>query len=311
VRAGVELMPSGERGVEFPDSCSIGMVMLGPQIGSAEEALSQARAACRKASEDGNAVARYRPTRATPVDGNEDAQWIERLKYALNNDDFYSVQNTIMSLEGDSEGLFENRTFLHEEDHDTDLDAFALIAGRVNLASTIDRQVIPGLLRVISGTGDRHFINVSANSVQDFSFPSWFQRQLHEFDVEGSQLVLQLSADSANANLRATRRMFEELASQGCSFSISHFDDCKHSIELLEKLDLSYVKLPPGISVDLAQHPTNQSVIRNVAAAAAVAGVKVFADEVNNPADMALLWQCGVKLVSGDFLQDEPRVIGQ
>ncbi len=175
IRAGVELMPPGKHGNEQPKSCSIGMVMLGPQIGSAEEALVQARSAFLKAAKSGNTLCRYRPSRRANGDEDEGTQWVERLKYALNNDDFYSVQNAVINLEGESEGLFENQTFLHEEDRDVGLEEFAAAADRANLASAIDRQVIPGLLRAISGSGDRHIINVSGNSVQDFSFASWFQ----------------------------------------------------------------------------------------------------------------------------------------
>ncbi len=105
--------------------------------------------------------------------------------------------------------------------------------------------------------------------------------------------------------------MFDELATLGCSFSVAHFDDRKNSVELLDRLKPAFVKLAPGLIHDLANQQANQSIIKNVASTAAAVGVNVFADEVQNSNDMALLWQCGVKLVAGDFLQDAPRVAGQ
>jgi hypothetical protein len=47
-------------------------------------------------------------------------------------------------------------------------------------------------------------------------------------------------------------------------------------------------------------------VVKDARAANAVA----IASDVSTSSDLAILWQCGVKLVSGDFLQEAPRVIG-
>ncbi len=51
--------------------------------------------------------------------------------------------------------------------------------------------------------------------------------------------------------------------------------------------------------------------IRTVVSSASQQHIQTIASNIPTSQDLALLWQSGVKLVSGDFLQEEPRVIGQ
>jgi EAL domain-containing protein (putative c-di-GMP-specific phosphodiesterase class I) len=190
------------------------------------------------------------------------------------------------------------------------MQAFIAAAERQELASNIDRQVIPALLGTISGTGDRHILNISANSVKDFSFAGWFQRQLQSQDVEGRQVVLQFSADAALQDLRATRRMIEEIAPTGCTFSVSGVHGGRQHESLPEQLDLAFVKLDSQFTRSLKDQPQDLQTLRNLVSIAAGAGTHVLADQVNDSVDMAMLWQCGVRHLAGDFLLESSRFTG-
>jgi EAL domain-containing protein (putative c-di-GMP-specific phosphodiesterase class I) len=229
----------------------------------------------------------------------------------LNNRDFYTVQQSIVDLEGENEGFFENRTFMREDDGDTPASEFMLAAERNDLGSTIDRHIIPQLMLAIAGTGDKHIIPLSSNSILDFSFPHWFQRMLSETEVEGSQLVLQISAISAESNLKPTSRVIEELQPLGCNFVLSEFDNDRKTVQLLDHLPVNMVKLRPGLAKGLSTNPTNQEIIRAVVRAVESHEITIIADEVEDASDLAVLWQCGVKLVTGDFLNEAPQVVGQ
>jgi EAL domain-containing protein (putative c-di-GMP-specific phosphodiesterase class I)/GGDEF domain-containing protein len=308
-------------GVESPDersgpdslapSASLGLVLLGEFDRDAETLLEQARSSWNSATKaGGNGIQTWRPATASADTQADDQHWIERLRYALNNDDFYSVQQAIVNLEGDGEGLFENHTFMHEDDGDQPMSAFLAAAERNDLASTIDRQVIPGLLRAISGSGDRHIINISSNSVLDFSFPGWFERQLKTCDVEGSQVILQLSADAALQDLRTTRRLIDEIAPSGCGFSVAGMVDDRRHEKLPGQLDLAFIKLAPELTHNLRDNATQLQAVRNLVSVAGQSGTQVLAEKVDNSADMASLWQSGVKLLAGEFLQDSSRFAG-
>jgi diguanylate cyclase (GGDEF)-like protein len=311
LRESIEQFLSSTGTEDLPSGCSVGLVMVGPQTNDAEQVIANTRTALEQAVEEGNQVVRYHPSREEMAQVDGDQNWEKRIRYALNNDDFYSVQQSIVNLEGDTEGLFENRTFLHEDNGDLAPEEFMTAAEGYNLASTIDRQIIPGLLKAIAGTEDRHIINLSGNSVHDFSFPAWFQRQLQENEVEGSQVILQIPVDSAVAHMRAARRLFDEMKPQVCGFALSGFDGRRQANEVLDQLDVTLVKLKSELTEQLKSNLDNQNMIRNVVSCAEHSDVQVLADNVVDSSDMATLWQCGVKLVAGEFLQRSPRVIGQ
>jgi diguanylate cyclase (GGDEF)-like protein len=292
-------------------SCSIGMTTLGPLTRDAKEVISQAKTAFKQASLTGNKLVRFKPALTTVHSGEEERDWVERIRYALNNHDFYTVQQSIVDLEGENEGLFENRTFMREEGGDTQANEFMQAAERNDLGSTIDRHVIPQIMLAIAGTGDRHIISISTNSILDFSFPNWFQRMLNETEVEGSQLILQISAMVAESNIKPLRRVIDELQLLGCDFVISEFDNDRRTIQMLDHLPVRMIKLRSGLAQGLSSNTTNQEIIRAVVRAVESRDVTIIADEVQDASDLAALWQCGVKLVTGDFLNEAPQVVGQ
>jgi diguanylate cyclase (GGDEF)-like protein len=291
-------------GIDLSVTFSAGIAMLGSLESSANEAIDHARIAHAQAAEEGNCARYYKPKLAAIEPDEQDQQWIERILYALDNHELYSVQQSIVSLEGDAEGLFESKTYLREEGIDLDAAEFIPIAERNDLGSRIDRHVLKGLMTAIAGTGDRHIINLSANSLEDFSFSSWLMHKLEELNVEGSQLILQLLSSSVEANLKHSKRLIEELKPSGCSFSLSSFSDRKKTMELLNHLDIALVKLRPDLIVDLANSSTHQAIVRTVVGAAGAKQIGVIAGDIQDAADLAVLWQCGVKLVSGDFLNE-------
>ncbi len=292
-------------------ACSIGMATLGPLTRDAEEIITQARSAFREASQKGNSLATYKPTLTTVSSGESERDWVERIRHALNNHDFYTVQQSIVDLEGESEGLFENRTFMREEQGDTPAREFMLAAERHDLGGVIDRHVIPQLMAAIAGTGDRHIITLSSNSVLDFSFPSWFKHQLDDTEVEGSQLILEISAISAESNLKPTQRIIDELRKLGCGVVLSEFDNDRRTLQLLEYLSVNMIKLRPGLAQGLSANRANQDIIRAVVKGIEPYDIIIITDEVQDASDLAVLWQCGVKLVTGDFLNEAPQVVGQ
>ncbi len=292
-------------------SCSIGMATLGSLTLSADEVISHARTAFKEASQKGNTLIRFKPALTTVSSGEADRDWVERIRYALNNHDFYTVQQSIVDLEGENEGLFENRTFMREEEGDTPATEFMLAAERNDLGSTIDRHVMPQLMVAIAGTGDKHIISLSNNSILDFSFPHWFERMLKETEVVGSQIVLQISGIVAETNLKPTRRVIDELKDHGCSFVLSEFDNDRRTIQLLDHLPVDMIKLRPGLAKGLSSNTANQEAIRAVVRAVEPHNITIVADEVQDASDLAVLWQCGVKLVTGDFLNEAPQVVGQ
>lgn len=292
-------------------SCSIGMSVVGRLATRAPDVISCARKAHAEAAEKGDDLAVYRPqlTAVTTPAGEQD--WVDRIRIALANQDFYSVQQSIVDLDGEGDQMMENITFMRGEENDFPPQEFQAIADRNDLAGAIDRHVIPGLLKTFVDSEERQVISLSNNSILDYGFPGWFAEELKSSCVEGKRIILQIAASAAVTNLRPAQRLMKELTPFGCQLAVSQFDDDRRSRQLLEHLDVSFVKISPSLTADLTAVTKNQDAVHKIVEAAEKAGVTVIADEVSDTSSLAVLWQCGVKLIAGTFLRESSQVIAQ
>jgi EAL domain-containing protein (putative c-di-GMP-specific phosphodiesterase class I) len=299
----------GERSISL--TCSIGIATLGRLARSSVEVLAGARKAQTEAAVNGNQAIVFRPQLTAVSNFQDDRQWVDRIKYALSNDDLYAVHQPIVDLDGEGEHLVENLVYLRDEAGNLSPDKFMVIADRNDLAGTIDRQLIPGLLKNFAESTERQIISLSANSVLDYSFPGWLIKQMEESCVEGKKMIVQVSAGTAQSNLKPVQRLMQELQDQGCLLSISSFNGDRRCSQLLEHLDVTYLKLQPVLTEGLTGNTSNQEIIRSIVELAESHKVTVIADEVADTSSLAILWQCGIKLIAGAFLKENSQVVAQ
>ncbi len=292
-------------------SCSIGIATLGRLARNSREVIAGARKAQLEAAEKGNIAITYRPQLMAVNTFEDDRQWVERIKYALSNDDFYSVQQAIIDLDGEGEHLMENITYLRDDSGDLAPAKYQEIADRNDLAGAIDRFIIPGLLKGFAESSDNQIISLSNSSIIDYSFPGWLMEQMQAHCVEGSKLILQISATTAQASLKPAQRLMKELQPLGVKLSISGFDPERRTRQLLEHLESSFVKIHPSLTEGLTGNSSHQDAIGRIVEAAEAYKVAVIADEVADTSSLAMLWQSGVKLIAGAFLKENSQVVGQ
>lgn len=294
----------------LPAKYSVGFAMLDSHTHHAETAVSQAREAWRQAVADGFHTLRFKPVRGLGLDANEETQWAQRLRYALDNEDFYTAQYDVTNLEGEAEGLVENRTFLQEDNEEVPFEEFQAVADQVGMASSIDRYIIPHLFHALSNSKQRHIINISSSSLQDFSFASWLRREMNNSGVDSTHLILQWPAAAACDHPKAARRLIEELQPSGCKFSLSGMDGEQKHRALISEFEPDFIRLHAQLTRGLQDRPDAAELIRKLVRDARSVNALSIASDVGDSTDLATLWQCGVKLVAGDFLQEAPRVIG-
>ncbi len=302
--------------VEFGDraisaSCSIGLACIDRLTLNADDIITKAHEAYSEAAQLGDEVVIFRQKLEAVISDDDDQNWINRIKHALGNQDFYTVQQSIVDLDGEGKQIMENLTFMREEVGDHPPAKYEQIADRNDLAGMIDKHVIPGLLKTFVESDETQIISVSNNSILDYGFPAWFADQMKVNCIEGERIILQIDANAAQTNLKPAQRLMKELKPLGCQLAISHFDAARRTSQLLEHLDISFVKLHPTLTENLTADSKSQESIRKIVDAAEIQGAAVIADEVENTSSLAVLWQCGVKLISGAFLKESSQVIAQ
>ena len=302
--------------VEFGDraisaSCSIGMAGIDRLTLNAGDIISKAREAYSEAAQTGDKIIIFRQKLEAVTSDDDDQRWIDRIKYALGNNDFYTVQRSVVDLDGEGKQLMENLTYMREEVGDHPPTLFEPVADRYDLAGVIDRHIIPGLLKTFVESDEIQIISVSNNSILDYGFPAWFADQMKENCIEGQRIVLQVDASAAQTNLKPAQRLMKELKPLGCQLAIKNFDTERRTSQLLEHLEVTYVKLHPKYTENLTANSRNQESTRKIVDTAELHGALVIAGEVADTSSLAVLWQCGVKLITGTFVKESSQVIAQ
>lgn len=292
-------------------TCSIGIATLGRLARNSTEVLAGARKAQSEAAGSGNQAIVFRPQLTAVSSFQDDRQWVDRIKFALSNNDLYAVHQPIVDLDGEGEHLIENLIYLRDDSGNLSSEKFMSIADRNDLAGTIDRLLIPGLLKTFADSAERQIISISANSILDYSFPGWLIQQMEDSCVEGKKMIVQVSASAAQANLKPVQRLMQELQPKGCLLSISSFNGDRRCSQLLEHLGVSYLKLQASLTESLVGNTSNQETIRGIVELAERSKATVIADEVADTSSLAILWQCGIKLIAGAFLKGSSQVVGQ
>ena len=112
-------------------------------------------------------------------------------------------------------------------------------------------------------------------------------------------------------NEQLQSRLMKELSPLGCQLAVSQFDNERRSLQLLEHPDVSYVEILNELTEDLTANTKNQEAVSKIVEAAEPQDVLVIADEVADTSSLAVLWQCGVKLIAGTFLKESSQVLAQ
>jgi EAL domain-containing protein (putative c-di-GMP-specific phosphodiesterase class I)/GGDEF domain-containing protein/PAS domain-containing protein len=298
-------------GRSFSTSCSVGLVTLGRLANDAHDVISQARQAFTEATQEEDNLVVFRPQLTAVAMAEEEGAWVERIRYALKNEDFAPVHESIVDLDGEGEHLIENLIVLRSEESEHPLSEFASVADKHDLSGAIDRSVIPEILKSLADADESQIISLSTHSVADPGFPTWLIDHFKVHAVDANKLVIQVSADAAQANLKPTQRLMKELAPLGCRLSISAFGSERRTLQLFEHLEARYVKLHTALTADLQGNTKAQESIHEIVEAANGNGAVVIADEISDTSNLAILWQCGVKLIAGAFLKETSQVVGQ
>ncbi len=299
-------------------TCAIGMEFIGKITESAEDVMSLCASALKEAVEQGgNCLVRYRPKLgAVATDGNEQ-HWVERIRHALNSGEFQVVRQPVVDLERETEPFHVASTQMLENNNILLPSEYMPYAERNDLGSAIDRVVLPMLMDSLTNpaSGDdvnTYFVDISGNSIQDFSFSSWLRNLLQSASVSGRRLVLQMPAEFIAANIKPAQRLIEELSECGCRFSIGDMTDNRRLLQALNHLPIHFAKLDHELINELARNKSSTTEqVRNIVNTCNSRNIELIAGEIQSPTHLATIWQCGVKLVQGDFLNEKSKVVSQ
>jgi len=297
-------------------TAGIGITLVDKNSPECNELLARTEKASIKAEKAGtNQISVYVPQEGEMTRQEVDIKFRGHLTDAITHNKFLLHYQPIVSLHGDQDERYE--VFIRLKNDDGKLimpQDFFPAAERIGMATAIDRWVLTRTLNVLherwkKGNRTRFFIKLSAPSLKDETLIDWLDFQIKEKEIPADCLIFEVKETAAVTNLKYTKAMCDSLKKINCGFVLDDFGTGTNPFQLLEHIDVDYIRLDREFMEGLAENPQHQEAIQKIAEQASGMGKLTIAQFVPDAASLSILWGMGLNFIQGYFLQEPSPVM--
>lgn len=302
-------------GRSLPLPASIGLVLIGEKIASADAILSSAATALKQAQDDGgNRIKTYDPAAQDKADAAADRERLSLIQDALKTNKFILFFQPIISLHGAEGEFYEILLRMQGPAGELMPADFLPTAERAGLLPAIDRWVIAHAIKQLAerakaGHRTTFFVKLTPQSIEDPALLTWIAQHLKINRVAGDSVVFEMPESKVTTNLRPVRDFLKGLQQLHCGFAVQQFGSGLNSFQLLKHIDAKYLKIDRTFMAELAKNRENQQRVKEICDQAHGHGKVTIAEFVEDAASMSILFGYGVNFVQGNFLQEAEKVM--
>jgi len=293
----------------FHVHCSIGVAMIAGKDLHQDELINQADIACREAKSAGrNRMHVFSQSADAEQQIETGLGWMNRLRKALNNDEFELRFQPINRIDTGDTTHHEVLIRLRNDDGRLILpDVFLPSAVRFGLMSEIDFWMIRNAAKAYAHEAQTNpnlklAINLSANAFESDDLVDYIETVFEKHNVSPENIVFEITESLAVRRPRHVERQIAVIRNLGCKFALDDFGTGYSSFSYLQKLHFDYIKIDGAFVKDLPNNPVDQKMIRLIAEIGREAGMKIVAEYVQNAETLELLGELGVDLAQGYFV---------
>ncbi len=287
-------------------TCTIGLVEVNYSEQTTADLLNEVEKACRAGRDaGGNRVHLSADTSATQAIRISDALWVPRLRNALMQNRLRLMHQPITGLTEEVDGIFDTRVQMVDEVGDAVLASeFIPAAERAGMIKNVDRWVIGASLSFCQAKNpELVFLRLSADSINDDSLCDWLKSRINNSQVNPAQICFQVTEEVAAHYLKQTKMIAEVLRTDGFRFAIDHLGNGRDSYQVLNHVPMDYMKIDGSLMQGLHREPEAQKKVGDLARTAGNLGIKTIAERIEDANTMATLWQLGIGLIQGNYIQ--------
>lgn len=299
-------------GSDINTTCCIGISLIDSDSPEYNDILARCEKAIEAAKQKGvNQIVTYVPKKGELTRHEVDAKFKDQLTDALKNDRFVLHYQPIISLHGDTEERYEVFVRLKIDDSDQLImpQDFLPAAERIGMSIAIDRWVLFRAIKEFSkkqaqGINTRFFIKLSASSIKDDTLMDWLSYQVKEKQIPPNALNFEIKETVAMTNLKSAKSLAQKLKAIGCCFVLDDFGAGANPFQLLDHVDVDYIRLERNLMEDLTENTQNQETIKQLTEQATRLGKFTIAQHVPDASSLSILWGIDVNFIQGYFLQE-------
>lgn len=176
---------------------------------------------------------------------------------------------------------------------------FLPMAAKLKLTAPIDLEVVRLALSGLRESSGNMAVNLSAESIADFSFRKQLGELLQAQSVLRVRLLFEVPEYGVARHFEAFQDLTHQLKSLGCRVGIKYFGQDFLESGKLASLGLDCIKVDPGYVRGIGSHSGNQEFLTGLCTMAHALGMLVIAAGVEQAQDMPLLVKLGFDGMTG------------
>jgi diguanylate cyclase (GGDEF)-like protein/PAS domain S-box-containing protein len=231
-----------------------------------------------------------------------------RLRRALERNEFVLHYQPIVALESRAiVGLEALLRWQHPERGLVGPDTFIPVAEDCRLIIPIGEWVLGEACRQLrcwheaGFTGLRIAVNLSARQFQQQDLIQVVERALAEAQVPPGSLELEITESVAMQSADFTATVLYGLKRMGVRISIDDFGTGQSSLSYLKHFPLTSLKVDRAFVKDIKVNPDGEAIVKAVIALAHILKLRVVAEGVETPEQIAFLEEVGCEEIQGHF----------
>jgi EAL domain-containing protein (putative c-di-GMP-specific phosphodiesterase class I) len=179
------------------------------------------------------------------------------------------------------------------------------MAENCGLAAKVDRYVLENVMQVMAenrGQEMNLFVKLTGQTIADHDFPVWMVGKIREYRIKPEQLVFEVSENILQSDIKNLSMLSRALGAIGCKIAIEHY---RMSCQLhhLKHISVHYLKIDRGLVEGIGRKGESLSKIAAIMEMAKQNNYITIAEGVESPAALAILWELGVDMAQGYFIQ--------
>ena len=301
------ILEIGERSVNL--GVSVGGVQIGEKIASVSQVTGKAsQCLASSAGMGGNRIEIFDPAARDRAEEERIQAWVQRIREALDGDQFVLHYQPIISLTGAEEENYD--VYLRMKGPGGEIIppmTYLAIAEEHGLLDDIDRWVIARAVKEIAerqkaGRHTNLFVKITPASLVEGGLENHIAEQVKASGIPGERLVLQIPESKVFTHLRAVQSFQQAVAKIGCRVALEQFGTGLNSFQMLTHFDPSILKIDRSFIQDVAKNAEVQKQVREIVEKAHAAGKLTVAEFVSDATTMSALFAMGMDFVEGNFL---------
>lgn len=287
--------------------CSIGVALLDESINNKEDLMSRADFACYMAKNRGrnNVYLYHEEDQKDMASFFTDMGWSRRIKYALDNDDFYLVAQPIANLQDGHTQHYEILVRMRDKNGTTAMPkGFLASAERLGMIVDIDKWIIRNAMRLLSLQQNNYpdisySINLSAMSIGSDSVFEYICDALQEYNIEAQSVIFEVTESVAISNINQAKQFLDSLRYMGFKTALDDFGVGHSSYTYLKDLPIDYLKIDGSFVQNIIDDPLSRAMVKSINEVAHVIGIKTIAEYVYNEAVLEEVKALGIDYAQG------------